>query len=116
MRPLNFVSADEVESIVWNIPRIVRALSVLLDIAVNYLGVNLKNEEITASSPYTEKVLQSTFNDKDYVFNSGKSGWANRWHIISNLFKYRWKYDIIYQQSVWKQLWWYAIGYVFKTE
>lgn len=93
-----------------------RFADIMTDIAVNYLGVNLKNEEITASSPYTEKVLQSTFNDKDYVFNSGKSGWANRWHIISNLFKYRWKYDIIYQQSVWKQLWWYAIGYVFKTE
>ena len=92
-----------------------RFADVMNDIAVHYLGVKLANEEITARSPYTVRVLKSTFNDKDYVFGSGKSGWTNRWHIIRNLFKYRWKYNEIYQRSVLWQLWWYAVGYVFKT-
>lgn len=93
-----------------------RFADVMNDIAVHYLGVKLDDAKITVSSTFTEKVLQSTFNDKDYVFGSGQSGWANRWHIVRNLFKYRWKYHDIYQRSVIWQLWWYAVGYVFKTE
>lgn len=93
-----------------------RFADVCTDIAVNYLYVNLNDNRISAKSPYTEKVLKSTFYDKDYVFSSGQSGWANRWHIVRNLIKYRWKYHQIYQHSVIRQLWWYAIGYVFKTE
>lgn len=93
-----------------------RFADVMTDIAVHFLGVTLENSAITTTSPYTERVLQSTFNDKDYVFGSGQSGWANRWHIVKNLFKYRWKYKEIYQRSVIWQLWWYAVGYIFKSE
>ena len=93
-----------------------RFANIMNDIAVHYLGVKLYDAHITITSPYTEKVLLSTFNDKDYVFGSGKSGWANRWHIVRNLFKYRWKYNKIYQRSVIWQLWWYTVGFVFKTE
>lgn len=93
-----------------------RFADVATDIAVNYLGITLDNLQIVTKSPYTEKVLYSTLHDKDYVFNSGKSGWANRWHIVRNLFKYRWKYNEIYQQSILKQMWWYATGYLFKSE
>ena len=93
-----------------------RFANVMNDIAVHYLGVKLENQPVTTSCPYTEKILQSTFNDKDYVFGRGQSGWANRWHIVRNLFKYRWKYNEIYQRSILWQLWWYAVGYIFKTE
>lgn len=94
-----------------------RFADVMTDIAVRYLGVDISGFKVQVSeSPYTDKVLQSTFNDKDYVFGSGQSGWANRWHIVRNLFKYRWKYHEIYQHSIIWQLWWYAVGYVFKTE
>ena len=94
-----------------------RFADVMTDIAVRYLGVDISGFKVQVSeSPYTDKVLQSTFNDKDYVFGSGQSGWANRWHIVRNLFKYRWKYHEIYQRSIIWQLWWYAVGYVFKTE
>lgn len=86
-------------------------------IAVNYLGIKVtQNLQITTESPYAEKILHNTLYEDDYVFSSGESGWKNRWHIVKNLFKYRWKYEEIYQQSVWKQLWWYASGFVFKTE
>ena len=90
-----------------------RFADVMNDIAVNLLGVEF---ELATSSPYTDKVLHSTFNDMDYVFGSGQSGWANRWHIVRNLFRYRWKYHDIYQQSVSRQMWYYGIGFILKTE
>lgn len=93
-----------------------RFADIMTDIAVHYLGVKLVHSAITTTSPYTERVLQSTLNDKDYVFGSGQSGWANRFHIVRNLFKYRWKYHVIYQHSILLQMWWYVVGYVFKTE
>ena len=93
-----------------------RFAEVMNDIACHYLGVKLQNGEIAVNSPYTEKVLQSSFNDKDYVFGSGKSAWNNRWHIVRNLFKYRWKYNEIYQRSIVWQMWWYAVGFLFKTD
>ena len=93
-----------------------RFAEVATDIAIHYLGVKLNNPQIVTQSPYTAKVIHSTLHDKDYVFSSGQSGWANRWHIVKNLFKYRWKYREIYQHSVLGQLWGYAVGFIFKTE
>lgn len=93
-----------------------RFAEVINDIAVNYLGVNLDNEHIISSSPYTKRFINSTLYDKEYVFSSGRSGWSNRIHIVTNLFKYRWKYKVIYQQSILKQLWYFLTGYLFKTE
>ena len=88
-------------------------------IAEKYLGVRIKFKVESLefrASPYTEKIMHSALYDDDYVFNSGKSGWANRLHLVKNMFRYRWKYEEIYQTSVWKQLWWYVSGYLFKTE
>lgn len=85
-------------------------------IAVQYLNVNLNDNKIFAESPYADKIMHSALYDEDYVFNSGKSGWANRIHLVRNMFRYRWKYEEVYQTSVWKQLWWYASGFLFKTE
>ena len=93
-----------------------RFAEVVTDIAVNYLGVQLSNEQIVSSSSYTQKVIESTLYDKEYVFSSGESGWANRLHIVTNLFKYRWKYHDIYQSSVMRQVWFFVIGFLFKTE
>ena len=85
-------------------------------IAVQYLNVKLNDNKIFAESPYADKIMHSALYDEDYVFNSGKSGWANRIHLVRNMFRYRWKYEEVYQTSVWKQLWWYASGFLFKTE
>ena len=93
-----------------------RFADVCTDIAVNYLGVKLDNPHIVTNSPYAAKVMHSTLYDKDYVFSSGEGGWANRWHIVKNMFKYRWKYHQIYQHSILRQLWFFATGYLFKTE
>ena len=93
-----------------------RFSDVMNDIAVNYIGVKVDNSDIITNSPYTEKVLHSALYDKDFVFGSGQGKWANRLHIVKNLFKYHWKYKEIYQHSILRQLWFYAMGYVFKTE
>ena len=85
-------------------------------ICVDLLGLTITNPSITSNSSYAERIVQSTLYDNDYVFGSGRGGWYNRWHIIKNLFRYRWKYEEIYQQSIYKQLWYYASGYLFKTE
>lgn len=88
---------------------------IMTDLAVNHVGVELKNPQIVAESHYTKKVLRSTLYDNDYVFN-GKGGWSNRWHILKNLIKYRWRYNDIYQRSIIVQAWYYVTGYLFKTE
>ena len=85
-------------------------------ICVEYLGVKLDNKRISVSSPYADKVLHSLLYDDDYIYNAKEGVWKSRYHVIRNLFKYRWKYDDIYQKSVWKQLWWYVSGYFFHTE
>lgn len=64
----------------------------------------------------SERIMTSIFNDKDFVFGSGEGNWHNRWHLITNLFKYRWKYEEVYETSIWKQIWYYATGFIFKTE
>ena len=85
-------------------------------ICVNYLGVKVLNPDIAMDSPYADKILDSALYDDDYVFGSGEGIWHNRWHLVKNLFRYRWKYEDIYEESVWCQLWFYASGYLFHTE
>lgn len=86
-------------------------------IVVKYLGIQVSSFKFHVSdSPYAEKILHNALYEDDYVFSSGESGWENRWHIVTNLFKYRWKYEDVYQMSIYKQLWFYITGFIFKTE
>lgn len=80
------------------------------------LGVDLSNPVIEYKSPYAEKVLNCILYDDDYVYSEDGGGWKEKIHIVKNLFKYRWKYEDIYQESIFKQLWWYISGYLFHTE
>lgn len=93
-----------------------RFVDVATDVAVNCFGVHINNPQIKTSSPFTEKVIHSTLYDQDYVFSNSDGGWSKRWHVIMNLVKYRWKYHQIYQHSVIRQLWYYFVGFVLKTE
>lgn len=85
-------------------------------IAAKYIGIKITNAAIVYESAYADKIIKSALYDEDYVFGSGKGSWYNRWHLVRNMFHYRWKYEEIYQTSVWKQLWWYATGFLLKTE
>ena len=93
-----------------------RFADALTQIATKYIGIRIENPEIVFESPYAEKLLNNTLYDEDYVFGSGKGEWHNRFHLVRNMFHYRWKYEEIYDTSVWKQLWWYATGFLLQTE
>lgn len=93
-----------------------RYLIAMNTIAVRYLGVKITNPDVLIESPYAERIFRSVLYDDDYVFSSGEGSWRNRLHIITNLFKYRWKYHEIYQENVLKQLYYYVFGYFFHTE
>lgn len=85
-------------------------------ICVEYLGVQITNPAIMVNSSVADKILHSVLYDDDYIYSAGESRWGGRWHLVKSLFKYRWKYEEIYQQSIWKQLWWYFTGFLFHTE
>lgn len=85
-------------------------------ICVNQLGIQITNPTITTESPYGDKILYSALYDDDYIYSTGEPRWIGRLHLVKSLFKYRWKYEEIYQECIFKQLWWYASGYLFHTE
>ncbi len=85
-------------------------------ICLKQFGIQITNSFITTDSPYADKILHSILYDDDYIYVAGESPWGGRLHLLKSLFKYRWKFDEIYQQSVWKQLWWYFTGFLFHTE
>lgn len=85
-------------------------------ISVEHLGIKITNPAIVTISTYADKILHNALFDDDYVFSSGESGWKNRLHIVKNLFHYRWKYEEIYEESIYRQLWYYVTGFLFKTE
>lgn len=93
-----------------------RWVDAMNDIAVHQFGIEVVIPCVVCVSPYSEKIIHSAIHNKDYVFSSGKGSWANRLHLITNMFKYSWKYHQIYQESILRQLWYYASGYLFKTE
>ena len=93
-----------------------RFADIVTDFAVHYLGVEVKNRNISTNSPYTKRVLSSTLNDNNYVFSTNKGKWCKRWLIVSNMFRHRWKYRLIYDRSILKQLYCFFIGYIFKNE
>lgn len=91
-----------------------RFVDAVTAICVQYLNIKVNNPKIVYVSSYSERILNSIFNNDQVIIRNG--GWSERFQILRNLFINRWKYKEIYQQSVWKQFWWYFSGYLFKTE
>ena len=93
-----------------------RFLRVMNAIVVKVFGVEKKASEMICDSPYIQKVLDSILYDDDYIFNTGKGNFRKRLHIISNMFKHRWKYRDISEENVIKLISIKMIGLLFKTE
>jgi len=93
-----------------------RFTDALTAICCRQLGIGINNDQIVAESPYANKILQNILYGDDYIYCKGESIWKERRHLIRSMFRYRWKYDDIFEESVWKQLWFYATGLLFKTE
>lgn len=92
-----------------------RFTNIATDIAVHYLNIKVK-DDVCSTSQYTQKVLHSTLYDDDYIFSKPGSVWSKRLHLVWNLYKNRWKHHQIYQHSIIRQMWFYIIGFIFKTE
>lgn len=60
--------------------------------------------------------MHSILYDDDYIFNTTEGKWRQRFHIVDNMIKYRWKYRDICEQSVVKQLWMQILGFVLRRE
>ena len=93
-----------------------RFAEVATDIAMNKLGVIIHNPMVFSNSIFTQKVIDSTLFDNDYVFSGSDGKWGNRWHVIKNMYRYSWKYHKIYQSSVLIQSFLALAGFMFKTE
>ena len=88
----------------------------ITELCANYLGVKILFDNIGMHSSYTEKIIKDILYSDDYVYSSGVGVWMCRWLVVKNLFKYRWKYEEIYEESIWVQLWYYIKGCLFHTE
>lgn len=93
-----------------------RYLHAMNQIAVSYLGVEIANKQIQLESPFFDKIMHSVLYDDDFVFSSGNGGWKDRFHLLKNMYKYRWKYQQIYQRSIVEQLYYHVSGFLFHTE
>ena len=93
-----------------------RFLTVMNAIAVNVFGIERQSEEMNCDSPFTDKVMNSILFDDDYIFNTSEGKWYQRFHIISNMIKYRWKYRDICEESVLKHICTQILGFVLRRE
>lgn len=93
-----------------------RFLEVMNTIAVKKFGVVKCADAMRCDSPFVERVVDSVLFDDDYIFNKGEGKWTERFRIVSNMIKYRWKYRDICEESVLKRFFLKIFGFVFKTE
>lgn len=91
-------------------------LDVMMDISVNKFGVEVHSNHVTTQCKFTDKVLNSILYDDDYVFSVDNTNWKQRFHLIRNVYKYRWKYEEIYDYSIKKHLFHTFCGFVFNLE
>lgn len=96
--------------------KIDRFLVAMNAIAVDFFGVKKTESAMMCESPYVQKMMNSVLYDDSYIFNTVEGDWKQRFHIVYNMIKYRWKYRDIAQQSVIKQLWTSLLGFILKTE
>lgn len=89
---------------------------VMTSICCEHLGISITNPLIETKSTFTEKMVKSILYDDDFIYSENEGGWKEKWHVVRNLFRYRWKYEEIYEECILKQLWYYASGYILKTE
>ena len=91
-------------------------VNALTAISVDIFGLRINNPVIITTSPFASKILRSTMAGEDLIYDKKTGIWRGRWLILKNLFKCRWKYEEVYEERVWLQLWYYVSGVLFRTE
>ena len=85
---------------------------VLNTIAVKYLGIELQDKSIFASSKYVEQVIQSALHDNSSIYNRGKGQWYERLHVIGNIARYPWKFRDVTHYSMIGYLWQFLCSFL----
>jgi hypothetical protein len=93
-----------------------RFVDVSNEIATKYFGLVIDNTDIITKSQYTDKVLNSILYDDSKIFNRGIDKWHNRFKLISNIFRYSWKYRDIAQSNNIHYLWNIVWGFISKRD
>lgn len=89
---------------------------VLNTIAVKFLGVELYDKHIFADSEFAERTIMSALYDDSSIYNRGKGRWYERLHVISNAFRYSWKYKDVAHYSMIGYVWQFVYGFISKRE
>lgn len=91
-------------------------VDVLNTIAVKYLGVELHDNTIITDSEFAQKVIESALYDNSSIYNRGKGRWYERWHVVSNAFKYSWKFRDVAHYSMIGYAWQFVYGFLRRGE
>lgn len=91
-------------------------VDVLNTIAVRYLGVELHDKTIFADSRYAWKTIESAIYDDSSIYNRSKGRLYERLHVISNAFKYSWKYRDVAHYSMIGYVWQFVYGFIRRKE
>lgn len=100
-----------------------RFVNVLNEIAIKYFGLKISNPEIIQKLGETaniellaDRVIDNTLFVDSKIYNKGKSVWSQRLSVITNAFKYSWKYREVAQYSLISYLWSYVYGFIVRDE
>lgn len=86
------------------------------EICCNLLGIEISNKLVVTKSVYSKRIVDSILYDNDYVYSEGGNKWKVRFHLIRNIFHYKWKFEEIYDQNVWLRLFKDVRGFLFHNE
>lgn len=91
-------------------------VDVLNTIAAKHLGVELHDKAIFADSPYAVRTIESALYDDSSIYNRSKGRWYERVHVISNAFRYSWKYRDVAHYSMLGYVWQFVKGFIMRKE
>ena len=96
--------------------RLAGFVDVLNTIAVKNLGVELHDNTIITDSEFAQKTIESALYDNSSIYNRGKGRWYERWHVVSNAFKYSWKFWDVAHYSMIGYAWQFVYGFLRRGE
>ena len=91
-------------------------VDVMNTIAVKYLGVELHDKSIFVESKYAKRTIQSALYDDPSIYNRSKGRWYERWRVISNSFRYSWKFRDVAHYSMIGYVWQFVYGFLRRKE
>lgn len=93
--------------------RMKRFAYAITDIAVRYLGVNLRNTDVMMNDTYSDCILIDALYESESIHNKGYSHIRKLYALAEGMLKNNWKYKDIYHKNAVLELirlgWFYAV-------